>query len=415
MVLGAITGSVIGQSAAGPTVQGLLDFIGTLFIIGLKMLVVPLVCSSLIVGVSGIGSARRLGRLGLRTLLYFLVTSLVAVVLGTVLVDLVRPGELRGEAARDLLALESSGAEIASEIADQNVDNLMDILLGIVPTNVISAAAGDDLLGLAFFSIVFGFFMARLDHSYADPMFRFWSGISQVMMRITSWLMAFAPIGVFGLVAGAVSRLGADALGPLAGFVAVVLLAMAAHVVITLPVLLRSLAGVSPLAFYRVAAPVALTAFSAASSLAALPVAIERIEKNAGISNRVATIALSFGAVLNLNGSALYNCAAAVFLAQAYGVQLDLVDQFMIVTIGIVASVGVGASPAASLLAIAFTLSAIGVPAEAVGVLFVVDRLMEMARAGMNVVGDMACAVMVAQAEGESTSIASRPQTPDAS
>jgi Na+/H+-dicarboxylate symporter len=396
-------GSIVGETGTvgGFPAYELFDFLGTLFINALKMLIVPLVSSSMIIGVAGVGSSGSLGRLGVRTVGFYLVTTASATVMGLVLVNVFRPGIVDGRPARDLLALDESGADFAEEIADKGVANLLDVLLGIVPTNVVNAAAGDEMLGVIFFSILFGFFMARLDHSYADPLFRFWTGVFQIMMRMTEWVMAFAPIGVFGLVARVVARTGLDAAGPLLSFAAVALMALAAHAVITLPLLLRLVARVSPRALYRAVAPAILTAVATASSSATLPVTMECVEKKAGVSNRVSSFVLPLGATVNMNGTALYECVAAIFLAQAYGVDLDLVTQFMVFAVAIVTSVGVPGIPSASLVAIAIIVSAIGMPAEAIGVLFVFDRVLDMARTGVNVLGDTVCAVIVARLEGE--------------
>jgi Na+/H+-dicarboxylate symporter len=408
VALGLAVGALADESAAiaGLPLAGLLDVLGTLFVSALKMLVVPLVTSSLIVGAAGVGSGASLGRLCLRTVSLFLVTSLSAIMVGMLLVNVARPGIVGGEPARELFTLESATTDMAEVFADQEIDDLLDVFLSIVPGNVFSAATGEDLLGLMFFSVLFGFFMARLDHSYADTMFRFWNGVSQVMMRVTGWVLGFAPLGVFALVARSAGRSGGEALMPVVSFVGIVLVAMAAHALITLPALLRFFTRVSPLALYRVALPVVLAAASTSSSLATLPMTMTRVERDAGVSGRISGLVLPLGVTVNLNGTALYNCAAATFLAQAYGVNLDLVSQLLILAVGSVASIGAGAQPAGSLLAIAIVLTTIGVPAEAVGVLFVVDRLLEVARTGLNVLGDVVCAVMVARINGEPTLVA---------
>ncbi len=408
ILLAVVAGSVAGDTGtlAGIPAYSLFDFLGTIFINALKMIIVPLVSSSMIVGVAGVGTSGNLGRLGLRTGAFYLITTALATVMGIAMVNLFRPGIVDGRPARDLLALEGAGADLAEEIADKGIGDLLDIFLSIVPTNVIGAAADNDMLGLIFFSILFGFFMARLDHSYADPLFRFWTGVFQIMMRITEWVMAFAPIGVFGLVARVVARTGFDAATPLLTFSGVVLLALVGHALITLPLLLRFVARVSPAALYRAVAPAVLTAVSTASSSATLPVTMECVEKGAGVSNRISSFVLPLGATVNMNGTALYECVAALFLAQAYGLHLDITAQFMVFAIAIVTSIGVPGIPSASLVAIAIILSAIGLPAEAIGVLFIFDRVLDMARTGLNVLGDAVCAVIVARLEGEESALA---------
>jgi Na+/H+-dicarboxylate symporter len=403
IALAVAAGTLAGETAsvAGIPLYVAFDVLGTLFVNALKMLVVPLVCSSMIVGVAGVGSSGDLGRLGLRTVTFFLLTTASATLMGMALVNAFRPGIVGGRPAGELLALSGSGVDITEEMADKGVGDLVDVLLSIVPTNVVNAAAGEDMLGLVFFSLLFGYFMARLDHSYADPLFRFWSGVFQIMMRITGLVMQFAPLGVFGLVARVAARTGIDGAGPLLAFSGVVLLALAGHALLTLPLLLRLAARVSPLAIYRAVSPAVLTAVATASSSTALPVTMECVQERAGVSNRVSSFVLPLGATANMNGTALYVCVAALFLAQAYGIGLDLATQVMVFAIAIVTSVGVPGVPSASLVAIGIIVSAIGLPVESIGVLFVFDRVLDMARTGLNVLGDAACAVIVARLEGE--------------
>ena len=220
-------------------------------------------------------------------------------------------------------------------------------------------------------------------------------------MRMTEWVMMFAPIGVFGLVARVVAKTGFDAAGPLLLFAFVVLLALTSHAVITLPLLLRLIARVSPLRILKTVFPAMLTAFSTASSSATLPITMECVEKGVGVSNRISSFVLPLGATVNMNGTALYECMAAIFLAQAYGLELNFTVQVSIVVIALVTSIGVAGIPSASLVAIAIILKSVGLPVEAIAVLFVFDRVLDMARTSVNVLGDASCAVIVARLEGE--------------
>ena len=402
IVVAVAAGYLAGDSSiGGVSLDSVFDFLGTIFISALKMLIVPLVASSMVVGVAGIGASGGLGRLGARTVTFYFVTTLSAILAGLSLVNLVQPGIIHGKPARDLLALDASSADLAAEIADKGFSDLLDVFLSIVPANVVGAAASDDMLGIIFFSLLFGYFMSRLEPALADPLLKIATGVFQVMMRITEWVMYFAPLGVFGLVARVVAKTGLNASGPLLTFAGVVLAALAVHVIFTLPVLLRLVARVSPLAMYRAMTPALLTAFSTASSSATLPVTMECMEKGVGVSNRVSSFVLPLGATVNMNGTALYECVAALFLAQAYGLELTLGTQFTVVVIALVTSVGVPGIPSASLVAIAIILNAIGLPTEAIGVLFVFDRILDMARTSVNVLGDAVCAVIVARFEGE--------------
>jgi proton glutamate symport protein len=214
-------------------------------------------------------------------------------------------------------------------------------------------------------------------------------------------VMLFAPIGVFGLVARVVAKTGFDAAAPLLMFSGVVLCALAVHTLVTLPVLLRFVAKVSPTGVLRIMSPAILTAFSTASSSATLPITMECVEKNVGVSNRISSFVLPLGATVNMNGTALYECTAVLFLAQAYGMEMSLATQFIVVLTALVTSIGVAGIPSASLVAIAIILAAVGMPVEAIAVLFVFDRVLDMARTSVNVFGDSCCAIIVARLEGE--------------
>ncbi len=407
IVLATLVGQLAGDTAAIGSVLlvDAFDFIGTLFINALKMLIVPLITSSIIVGVAGIGSSGNLGRLGGKTLFFYALTTLLAILVGLFLVNLVHPGYVDGEPAREILALDTQTSDIAERVGDRGAGDVVDIFLRMVPPNVVNAAANGEMLGMIFFCLLFGYFMTRLDHSMAEPLFRFWSGVFQVMMRMTEWVMLFAPIGVFGLVAKVVAKTGFGAAGPLLSFSLVVIGALFLHVVVTLSLLLRFVGKVSPLSMFRAMAPALLTAFSTASSSATLPVTMECVENDVGVSNRLSSFVLPLGATVNMNGTALYECMAAMFLAQAYGVDLGIGVQFSIVAIALVTSIGVAGIPSASLVAIAIILAAVGLPVEGIGVLFVFDRILDMARTSVNVFGDASCAVILARLDGEKLSL----------
>lgn len=385
----------------GVTFFSIFDFIGTVFINALKMLIVPLIMSSIIVGVAGIGSTGNLGRLGGKTLLFYATTSFLAVLVGLVLVNLVRPGIVDGAPARDLLALGADAGTVAAKIGDGDIGAVVEIFIRMVPTNVVQAAAEGQMLGLIFFSLLFGFFMTRIDHSLSDTLYRFWDGIFHVMMRMTEWVMLFAPIGVFGLVAKTVARTGFGAAVPLVVFALVVLAALVIHSLVTLPTMLRVIGKVPAYRIFPTMAPALLTAFSTASSSATLPITMDCLEREAKVSGKVSSFVLPLGATVNMNGTALYECVAAIFIAQAYGLELSFGVQFIVVVTALVTSIGVAGIPSASLVAIAIILSAVGLPVEALGVLFVFDRILDMLRTSVNVLGDASCAVIVAKLEGE--------------
>jgi len=382
------------------------DYVGTLFLNALRMIIVPLITSSIIIGVANIGSGGNLGALGGKTLLFYATTTLVAILIGLAVINTVGPGYVDGEPARDILALEASVDDITERVAGKGPGDVAKIFLRMVPPNIIQAAADGQMLGLIFFSLLFGYFMTHLSHEYAEPLFNFWNGVFHVMMKMTEWIMLFAPIGVFGLVGAVIAEAGLAATGPLAVFAISVLVALGLHAFIALPLLLRFLGGVNPIKTITGASQAMLTAFSTASSSATLPITMECVEEKIGVSNKISSFVLPLGATVNMNGTALYECAAAMFIAQAYGLDLTFGVQFSIVSIALMTSIGVAGVPSASLVAIAIILTAIGLPIEALGVLLVFDRILDMARTSINVWGDACCATIVARLEGEETNVA---------
>ena len=376
-------------------------FLGTLFLNALKMLIVPLILSSIITGVAGVGDSSAMGRLGGKTLLYYLCTSTIAILVGLLLVNLVSPGIVDGQPAGEILALSADGMDIAGRIEGRDVGDVVDIFLRMVPTNIVAAAAQGQMLGLIFFSLLFGYFMTRIEGSQAQTLKDFWQGMFAVMMRITEWVMLFAPLGVFALVAKVIASTGFAAIEPLLAFFLTVLGALTVHFLVVLPLILGLAGRVNPMRHYAAMLPALLTAFSTASSSATLPVTMECVEKQAGVSNKTTSFVLPLGATVNMDGTALYECVAAMFIAQAYGLELGIAEQFTVVLIALLTSIGVAGIPAASLVAITIILSAIGLPIEAVGVILAVDRILDMCRTSVNIFSDSCGAVVIGRLEGE--------------
>ena len=403
LVLAVIAGSLTGTTGSlfGIVFYDVFQFVGSLFLNALKMLIVPLIVSSIVVGIAGIGSSSALGRLGGKTLLYYMATSLFAILIGLLLVNLMAPGVVDGQPAKDIIGLTGDIDAIQSKVEGKGAGDVVDVFLRMVPTNIVSAAANGQMLGLIFFSLLFGFFLTKIQEAYAESLYNFWQGTYEVMMLITDWVMKFAPVGVFGLVAKVVASTGLAAFVPLLWFFLTVIFALLAHFLITMPLLLRILGRVNPWRHYRAMAPALLTAFSTSSSSATLPLTIECVEKNAGVSNRTSSFVLPLGATINMDGTALYECVAAMFIAQAYGIELGLATQFTIVLVALLTSIGVAGIPSASLVAISIILAAIGLPAEAIGLILVVDRILDMCRTTVNVFSDSCGAVIIARSEGE--------------
>ena len=403
IVLGVLAGLISGDTAElapGLTFDSAYDYIGTLFLNALKMLIVPLIATSIISGVAGLGGPGTLGRLGGKTLLYYLTTSTIAILVGLTIVNLVQPGILNGVPVRELLDFQANSEEVAARVSGAQ-GGVAEVFLRMFPPNIVKAAAEGQMLGLIMFCILFGYFVSRLAKAKSAPVTSFVQACFEAMMGVTRFVMRFAPIGVFGLVASVVADVGLGAARPLVVFSITVLAALAVHFLVVMPLILIFVARVNPFRHYRAMAPALLTAFSTSSSSATLPVTMRCVEDNAGVSGRTTGFVLPLGATVNMDGTALYECVAVIFIAQAFGVELSFGVQFTIIVAALLTSIGVAGVPAASFVAIAVILGAVGLPVEAIGVLFVFDRILDMSRTAVNVFSDSCGAVAIARLEGE--------------
>lgn len=390
-------------------------FMGTLFMRALKMVVVPLIVSSIICGIMSLGAQRNFGRVGLKTLLYYAGSGLVAILIGLTVVNLIKPGDVDASLAQTLVSDTQHAETIAQKVEKRGAGEMLDIFLRMVPPNIFEAATDNgQLLGLITFSLLFGYFIHKLPNNLRETQERFWNGVVTVMLHITEVILRFAPIGIFGLVTPTVLEQGQGILGPLAWFFLTVMLALGLHMFIALPLALKCFAGVSPIKHLHTMAPVMLTAFSTASSSSTLPLTLETVEKQSGVSNATASFTLPLGATVNMDGTALYECVVVIFIAQIYasisGVAFGLVDQFTVVVLALMTSIGVAGIPAASLVAITVILGVVGLPVEAVGIVWATDRILDMCRTSVNVFSDTCAAVIIARSEGE-TGVYNDPDT----
>jgi Na+/H+-dicarboxylate symporter len=335
------------------------------------------------------------------SLVFYVLTTLIAVVIALVVSNLISPGIVDGEPARQALALHVDAGTVNSAVQTQAGRSLGDILLGMIPVNIVEAAAGGKLVGLLLFSVLFGVFITQLEPPLRETMTRFWEGTFGVMMRMTGFIMKLAPLGVLGLTLKVTAEAGLDAARPLLMFGFCVVLSLGLYAFGALPLLLGLLGRVNPWRLYPAMAPALLTAFSSASSSATLPITLDCLQRRAGVSPRIAGFVLPLGTSINHAGSALYECAAALFIAQAYGLHLSIITQATVVLLALVTSMGIAGIPAASLVGITVILAAVGLPAEAIGVLLVLDRLLDMARTAVNVLADSVCTVIVARLSGD--------------
>ncbi len=414
LILAVILGIATGREAEifGVTFYSIYSFMGTMFMNGLKMIIVPLIVSSIITGIASVGGTHGLGRLGGKTVLFYLTTSLFAILVGLLVVNMINPGIVDGQPARDIIGLSDEAAIHAKEkVGSAGAGNVVEVFIRMIPANVVAAAANGQMLGLIFFSILFGYFVTRINSAYAEAQYNFWQGLFEVMMKITEFIMKFAPLGVFGLVAKVIAGIDSDHLDDMAAtlgiFAATVLLALGTHFLVVLPLLLKFVGRVNPVRHYKAMAPALLTAFSTASSSATLPLTMECVEKNAKVSNRTSSFVLPLGATVNMDGTALYECVAAMFIAQAYGLELSFVTQFTIVVVALLTSIGVAGIPSASLVAISVILTTIGLPMEGIALLFATDRILDMCRTAVNIFSDSCGAVIIARSEGETEVLAS--------
>lgn len=393
IILAVIAGMAVGTETGifGVTFYSMFNVVGVIFINALTLVVVPLVSSSIITGIARIGNDEAFGRLGFKTFTFYISTSLMAILIGLFFVNIISPGT-RG--------IEHPAAA-AQALLPQETTTFVGFIEQIVPANIFNAFSQGQMLGVIFFSLLFGYATSKIESSAGAILSGFWNGIFQVMLRITHIIMKFLPLGVFCLVAKVFATTGIESLGRVGLFTATVLLGLATFIFIALPLLLKFVGKVNPWRHFRAMGPALITAFSTSSSSATLPITIDCVEKRAGVSNKICSLVVPLGTSINMSGSALYECVAAMFVAQVYGIDISLTTQFAVVVLSLVTSIGVAGVPSASLVAILIILKAIGLPAEGLGLFIAVDRLLDMCRTTVNVFSDSCCAVLVAKSEGE--------------
>lgn len=374
--------------------------VGQLFLRLLFMLVIPLVFSALVLGVVEIGDPQSLGRIGVKTLLWVLLVTAIAVTIGMVMVNLLEPGRgLPPEVGQQLLA---SASERAAGIAKgREAVSGIDILLNIVPRNPVAAAANGDLIAVMFFALMFGIAATVLRTEGTRHFVEAVQGVYDICLKLIDWVIQTAPYAVAALLFSITAELGVDVLLQLARYVGTVIAALALHLFVVFPLLLWLLGRMSPLAFFRGAQPALLTAFSTSSSSATLPTTLMVTEENLGVPRRVSRFVCTLGATANMNGTALFEGITVLFLAQFFGVELGLGQQVLVLVMCILGSVGAAGVPGGSLPVIAMILVMFGIPPEGIGLILGVDRLLDMCRTVVNVGGDMVGSVVIGRSESE--------------
>lgn len=377
--------------------------IGQFFLRLIFMIVVPLVFSSLVLGVLELGDVRKLGRVGVKTLLYTLFASGISVLIGITLVNTFRPGVGVDPSVReDLSATFASGSKAAIENAEK-AQHWTDSLLSLIPRNPVAAAVqalDGEMLALMVFAVFFGVALALIKRD-KEGLIDVLEGIQRVSMKIVDWAMAIAPFGVAALMFSLTARSGFSVIPRLGGYVGIVVGGLAIQMFVVYSGILRLLARVPPVEWFFRCREVILTAFSTASSNATLPTTLKTAEEKLGVPPRIGNFVLTVGATANQNGTALFEGVTVLFLAQVFGVDLTLPQQITVVLMSILAGVGTAGVPGGSLPLIVIVLQTVGVPAEGIGIILGVDRFLDMCRTVVNVVGDLVCATFVARSEKE--------------
>jgi proton glutamate symport protein len=363
--------------------------------------VIPLVVSSLFVGAASLGDLVSIGRIGGKTLVYYMATTAVAVSIGIVLSNIILPGSRIAEASKDALLAEYGGAAEGRIALAEEVPGIGDLLLSMIPSNPIAAAAQGEMLPLIIFTLIFGTAAAAVAPAHRQHLLGFFEGVSEVSMTVIGWIMKLAPYAVFALIAAITARFGFDILQSLLVYSLTVILGLTLHAFGTYALVIRFLARIKLSEFYQRIRAVPLFAFSTSSSNATLPLTLKTAQTELGVSNRVSSFVLPLGATINMDGTALYQGVAVMFIAQVFGIDLHWTAQLTVVLTATLASVGAAGVPAAGIVTLALVLKQAGVPETGIALILGVDRILDMCRTAVNVTGDLAATAFIARTEGE--------------
>ncbi len=416
ILLGLILGAVVGfvANVAGLTwLQAVLislEPLGTAFIRAITMIVVPLVVASLMVGTASLGDLAKLGRIGGKTVGYYMCTTAVAVTIGLIVSNFFKPGSRIDESTRDALASQFEGEAASRVVLAEEAPTVVETLLSIIPRNPVQAAAELDLLPLIFFTIVFAAAVSVIAPKRRDAVITFFEGVNDASMVVIDWIMKTAPYAVFALIAAVVSRFGLDLLQSLLIYSGVVVIGLLLHLTITYGLAVRFLAKLNFIEFLRRIANAPLVAFSTSSSNATLPVTMETAEEKLGVSKPVSSFVLPLGATINMDGTALYQAVAVMFIAQIYGIDIGITEQLIVVLTATLASIGAAGVPSAGIITLIIVLNAVGLGAQVqagIALILGVDRILDMIRTSVNVTGDLTASAVVARSEGEDISFRS--------
>lgn len=395
ILIGLVLGIIVGAIFYGSdTAVSVLQPFGDLFLRAIKMIVVPIVISSIIVGVAGVGDIKQVGKLGFKTILYFEIVTTIALIVGLAFGNIFQPGE-----GIDRSALETTSISQYEETAETQEDHsVVDTFLEIIPTNVFQAMTEGDMLAIVFFSVIFGVGVAAIGQR-GQPVLSFFQGVSEAMFWVTNLVMKLAPIGVFGLIGVTVAQFGLQSLIPL-GKLAIVTYGSMLFFVIVVFAIIAKICGVNLFKMLRMLKDELLLSFSTASSETVLPKIMEKMER-LGAPKAITSFVVPTGYTFNLDGSTLYQALATLFIAQMYGIDMSIWDQLLVLGVLIVTSKGIAAVPGASFVVLLATLSAVGLPAEGLAFIAGIDRILDMGRTAVNVVGNSLAVIVISKWEGK--------------
>ena len=401
LLAGVIFGILANRFGFSDFVFNYVKPIGSAFIRLISMVVVPLVFASLLVGTASLNDIRKLGRIGVKTVAYYLCTTAIAITIGLLLANAFRPGAGLSEQAQKRLIQNSSGAVGVQVETALEKPTLTDILLNIIPTNPVKAFVEVKMLQIIFFALLTGICLSLISSERSRPVINFFEGVNEVVIQMVHIIMKIAPYGVFALISAVITDFGLDILFILLKYSTVVIVGLVLHAVVIYSLAIKLLGKQKIATFFRGIRPAQLIAFSTGSSSATLPVTMECTEKNLGVPREICSFALPLGATVNMNGTALYQGVSAVLIAQVYGMGLTMGQQLAIVLTATLASIGTAGTPAAGVMTLAIVLRSIGVPLEGIAIILGVERILDMCRTVVNITGDASCAVIVASTERE--------------
>ena len=395
LILGALCGIFLYRFVPAGTIRddflinGVFKVFGKGFLRAMQMLVVPLVFCSLVCGSMAIGDTKKLGRVGIKTMIFYVVTTAIAISIAIGIGKIINPG----------IGLDMSSIQIAeTKVAESKA--LSDVLLDIIPTNPIDALSSGNMLQIIVFSILVGIILAILGKK-TEIVAKFFEQFNEVMMKMTMIVMKVAPVGVFCLIATTFSTIGWSAFTPMLKYIVAVMLALVVQCLGTYMIMLKGFANLSPIKFLKKFAPVMSFAFSTATSNATIPLSIETLKEKIGVSEKISSFTIPLGATINMDGTAIMQGVAVVFVSQAFGIDLNLNAYLTVILTATLASIGTAGVPGVGLITLSMVLNSVGLPVEGIGIIMGIDRILDMTRTAVNVTGDAICTTIVAKQEGE--------------